>query len=68
MDIMGNRLDSAQLPAADLVIAPKLGKIGVMDFGMAEECIEIGRKAAEEAIPYINELIEKHLAERNRVS
>lgn len=68
MDIMGNRLDSAQLPAADLVIAPKLGKIGTMDFGMAEECIEIGRKAAEEAMPHINKLIEKHLAERNRVS
>lgn len=68
MDIMGNRLDSAQLPAADLVIAPELGKIGTMDFGKAEECIEIGRKAAAEAIPHINELIEKYHAERNRVS
>lgn len=68
MDIMGNSLDLAQLPAADLVITPKLGRIGTMDFGMAEECIEIGRKAAEEAMPYIHRLIEKHLTERNQVS
>ncbi len=68
MDIMGNRLDAAQLPAADLVITPKLGKIGTMDFGMANECIEIGRKAAEEALPQINALIDKHLAERDQVS
>lgn len=67
MDIMGNRLDSVQLPAADLVITPKLGKIGTMDFGRAEECIEIGRKAAEEAIPYINRLIDQQFSERNQV-
>lgn len=68
MDIMGNRLDSAQLPAADLVITPKLGNIGTMDFARANECIDIGRKAAEEAIPQIQNLIGKHLAERNQVS
>lgn len=68
MDIMGNQLDSIQLPAADLVIAPKLGDIGTLDFGRANESIEIGRKAAEEAIPQIKNLISRHLAERNRVS
>lgn len=68
MDIMGNRLDSAQLPAADLVVIPKLGNIGTMDFGRANECIEIGRKAAEEAISQIQDLIDKYLAERNQVS
>lgn len=68
MDIMGNKLDAAQLPAADLVITPKLGNINTMDFGRANECVEIGRKAAEEAIPQIQSLIDKHLAERNRVS
>lgn len=68
MDIMGNQLDSLQLPSADLIITPKLGNIGTMDFGRANECIEIGRKAAEEAIPNIQRLIDRHLAERDQVS
>ncbi len=68
MDIMGNQLDSIQLPTADLVITPKLGNIGTMDFGRANECIEIGRKAAEDAMPHIQNLIDRHLAERDRVS
>ncbi len=68
MDIMGNQLDSAQLPVADLVITPKLGNIGTMDFGRANECVEIGRKAAEEAMPQIQGLIDKHLIERDQVS
>lgn len=68
MDIMGNQLDSVQLPAADLIITPKLGNIGTMDFGRANECIEIGRKAAEDAIPHIQSLIDRHLAERDQVS
>ena len=68
MDIMGNQLDSVQLPAADLVITPKLGDIGTLDFGRADECIEIGRKAAEEAIPDIENLIEGYLTGKDRVS
>jgi len=67
MDIMGNRLDAYQLPNADLVITPKLGDIGTMDFGRADECIEIGRKAAEEVMPQIQDLIDKHSVERNQV-
>lgn len=67
MDIMGNRLDAYQLPDADLVITPKLGDIGIMDFGRADECIEIGRNAAEEVMPQIQDLIDKYSVERNQV-
>jgi NTE family protein len=57
-DIMGNRLDSYQMQLADLAIVPQLGNIGTMHFHRTKECIEIGRVAAEVAIPQIREKIE----------
>ena len=37
----------------DVMIAPKLGSIGLVDFHRAAEAIEIGREAAERAVPEI---------------
>jgi NTE family protein len=61
MDIMGNRLDSFQITQADLIIVPELGNIGTMHFGRANECVDLGRKAAEAAIPELQELIRRHI-------
>ncbi len=41
----------------DAMISPKLSKIGLFEFHRAEECIELGRQAAERALPDIQELI-----------
>lgn len=57
MDIMGNRLDQFQLNWADLIIAPQLGNIGTLNFGRAEECVAIGRKAAEGVLPQLQKMI-----------
>jgi NTE family protein len=57
-DIMGNRLDGFQMKLADLAIVPQLGNIGTMHFHRAKECIDIGRAAAETALPQIREWIE----------
>jgi len=44
---------------ADVLIAPQLGHLGIMDFYRAETAIEIGRKTAEQALPQIRALLEQ---------
>jgi NTE family protein len=41
----------------DVMIAPKLSKLGLFEFHRAAECIELGRQATERALPDIVELI-----------
>jgi NTE family protein len=41
----------------DVMIAPKLAKMGLFEFHRAAECMELGRQAAERALPDILELI-----------
>ncbi|MAM94002.1 MAG: hypothetical protein CMI61_05125 [Parvibaculum sp.] len=42
----------------DLMIAPKVGHLSLLDFDHADELIALGEEAAEEAIPQIREIIE----------
>lgn len=65
-DIMGNRLDRFQMQLADLVIIPQLGSIGTMHFHRAQECIDIGREAAEAALPQIEAWIEQFKRKENK--
>jgi NTE family protein len=39
------------------MIAPKLSPVGLFEFHRAEECIELGKQAAERALPDILELM-----------
>jgi NTE family protein len=41
----------------DVMIAPKLSKMGLFEFHRAEECVDLGRQAAERALPDIIQLI-----------
>ncbi len=41
----------------DLVIAPKLGHIGLFEFHRAEEAIKVGAEAAERALPELRQAI-----------
>jgi NTE family protein len=41
----------------DVMVSPKLSKMGLFEFHRAEECIELGRQAAERALPDIREMI-----------
>jgi NTE family protein len=41
----------------DVMIAPKLSKMGLFEFHRAEECVDLGRQAAERALPDIVQLI-----------
>jgi NTE family protein len=43
----------------DVMVAPKLARVGLFDFHRAVECIELGRQAAERALPDLLELVEE---------
>jgi NTE family protein len=42
----------------DIMIAPKVGHLSLLDFDRADELIGLGEEAAEEAIPQIREIME----------
>jgi NTE family protein len=55
--IMYGRLSERQLEGADVVIRPKVGKIGSGDFTKRNEAILEGEKAAAEALPRIQAIL-----------
>jgi NTE family protein len=57
IDIMYNKMAVIQLKNADVVIKPKVGNIGSSDFTKRHEAIMEGERAAEEAMPGINQII-----------
>src|SRR5215211_4402823 len=46
----------------DIMIGPKLSKMGLFEFHRASELVELGRQAAERAVPDIKELIRESVA------
>jgi NTE family protein len=58
-NITQDRIARARLAGdpPDVMIAPKLAPIGLFEFHRAAECIELGRQAAERALPDIQEVI-----------
>jgi NTE family protein len=59
-NIMQDRITRARLAGdpPDLLIAPRVGKIGWFDFHRADEMIALGARAAERAVESIQEAIE----------
>lgn len=55
MYIFGYQGIESSVVGADVVIEPKLTRIAYTDFHKAEECIEAGKQAAQNAIPEIKE-------------
>jgi NTE family protein len=58
INIMYSKISYMQLLKADVVIRPKVGRIGSGDFDKRHEAILEGEKAALESLPRIRELIE----------
>jgi len=59
VSIMYSKLSSIQLAKADIVIRPKVGYISSSDFTKKHEAVLEGEKAAIEALPDINNLINR---------
>ena len=57
VDIMHAKISQLQLPRADVVIRPDVGRIGASDFTKKHEAIMEGEKAASAAIPAIEALL-----------
>src|ERR671910_3862307 len=43
----------------DVMVAPKLAKMGLFEFHRAQECITLGRQATERALPDLMELLQE---------
>lgn len=58
VNIMQMRITRSRLAGdpADVLIAPRLAHIGLMEFHRAATCIEAGRNAARHALPLVREL------------
>jgi NTE family protein len=59
LNIVQDRLARARLASdpPDIVIAPKIGHLTLMEFDRADELIRLGEEAAEEALPNIKETL-----------
>jgi NTE family protein len=57
--IMHSKISAIQLAKADVVIRPKVGRIGGADFDKSVDAIIEGEKAALEALPAIQTIIAK---------
>ena len=57
LNIVQDRLARARLASdpPDIVIAPKIGHLTLLEFDRADELIKRGEEAAEEALPKIRE-------------
>ena len=60
LNIVQDRLGRMRMAGGppDVMIAPKVGHLSLLDFDHADELIRLGEEAAEEAIPQILETIE----------
>jgi NTE family protein len=59
IDIMYANIATAQLRNADVVIRPKVSHIGSSDFDKRNEAILEGEKAATQALPQIQQILDK---------
>ncbi|MFA5354872.1 MAG: patatin-like phospholipase family protein, partial [Thermodesulfovibrionales bacterium] len=59
VNIMYSKIAQAQLSRADVVVRPKVGRIGSGDFEKRHEAIMEGEKAAIEALPRIKAFTDK---------
>jgi predicted acylesterase/phospholipase RssA len=50
--------------AADVLVTPKVGGIGMLDFGQRKQAMEAGIVAAREAVPKIREAVQKWKAKK----
>ena len=67
INIMYSQLANLQCSRADVLIKPRVGHIASSDFSKRHEAILEGEKAAMDAIPKINEILEK-LREEGRLN
>jgi NTE family protein len=59
VNIMFDQNVKRQIKDADVVIAPAVGDVGMMDFTQKKRCMQAGQDAAEKAIPEIRQKIEE---------
>ncbi len=66
MNISQDRLARSRMAGdpPDVMISPRVGHVGLMEFDRAEECIAAGEEAVERALPYIMDAYQVLVADR----
>ena len=57
MSIMEREIVKTRMTPVDVLIKPKVEVYSAMNYDKAEEFLQIGRSAAEEALPLIKKLL-----------
>lgn len=63
INIMQVRITRSRLAGepADVLIVPRLAELGLLEFHRAATAIDTGRRAAEQVLPYLRELLDGHV-------
>jgi len=61
--IMGQKIGEAELAAADIILRPRVGKIGVIDFDQRHKAILEGEKTAMAAMPEIKRKLQAKITQ-----
>lgn len=66
MNISQDRLARSRMAGdpPDVMISPRVGHIGLMEFDRAQECIDAGEEAVEQALPFIMDAYQVLVADR----
>ncbi len=67
INIMMGEMAKYEAKEADVVIAPKIGDVGTLDFTQKKRCMEAGIGAARSSLPAIKEAIARYYTERGGV-
>lgn len=65
VNIMGNEIARFKIKGADIIIAPAVGNVGMLDFDQKKKCMTEGIAATQRAVPIIKDKIDEWLKKNN---
>lgn len=65
VNIMGNEIARFKIKGADIIIAPAVGNVGMLDFDQKKRCMTEGIAATQRAVPIIKDKIDEWLKKNN---
>jgi NTE family protein len=65
VNIMGNKIARFKIKDADIIIAPSVGDVGMLDFDQKKRCMTEGIIATQRAVPIIKDKIGEWLKKNN---
>jgi NTE family protein len=67
INIMMGEMARHQTTRADVVIVPKIGDVGTMDFSQKKRCMDAGIQATRDVMPGLRAAVARYYTERGGV-